>query len=73
MNRNYIRIREVVDTYGGDYTYQNTWFEIEDGKEVYYKECKGAKPHGPRKITDQSEIDELNWYAERYREDGSRI
>ena len=47
---------EVVDTYGGDYTYQDVWYEIEDGKYFFYERYYGAKPSDTERITDEKEI-----------------
>ncbi len=50
---------EVVDTYGGDYTYRDVWYEIEDGKKTFYERYYGAKPSDTEEITDVNEIKEL--------------
>jgi len=47
---------EVVDTYGGDYTYQDVWYEIEDGEYFFYERYYGAKPSDTERITDEKEI-----------------
>ena len=46
---------EIVDTYGGDYTYKDVW--LENGR--YYKRCYGAKPTDIEEITNVNEIEEL--------------
>ena len=50
---------ELVDTYGGNFTYRDVWSEEEDDEIVYYEFYYGAKPVPPRKITDPDEINEL--------------
>ena len=42
--RVYVTEGEVVDTYGGDYTYRDTWYVIVNGEKEYYQQCYGAKP-----------------------------
>ena len=49
---------EVVDTYGGDYTWRDVWYE--DGK--FYEEYYGAKLISAEEITDEEEIRELKSY-----------
>ncbi len=51
-DRTYLREGELVDTYGGDYTYRSIFFVIRNGSKVYYKECYGAKPSEPEEIYD---------------------
>ena len=51
---------EVVDTYGGDYTYRDVYFEMEDGERVFYEIYYGSKPIKEVMITDEKEIAEFN-------------
>jgi len=60
---NYIIDGEVVDTYGGDFTYRYVWYEIEDDNYSFYEMCTGAKASGSEKITDRLEIEELMEYV----------
>lgn len=55
----YLIENELVDTYGGDFTYRDVWFEIEDGKKVFYEKYIGAKATDVQEIEDQNEIAEL--------------
>lgn len=50
---------ELVDTYGGDYTYRDVWYEIENGEYTFYERCYGAKPSEAEVITDKDEIEEF--------------
>jgi hypothetical protein len=56
---NYIIDGEVVDTYGGGYTYRDVWYEIEDGEVVFYESYYGAKPSPTERISYKDEIEEL--------------
>lgn len=49
---------EVVDTYGGDYTYRDVWYEMEDNEYIFYERYYGAKPSETERITDKEQIDE---------------
>jgi hypothetical protein len=53
---NYITEGELVDTYGGDFTYRDVWYEEEDGEYYFYEQYFGAKPVGVERITDPDEI-----------------
>ena len=56
----YIIKGQLVDTYGGDYTYKDVWYEIENGVYIFYKQYFGAKgTDSPEIITDEDEIKEL--------------
>lgn len=56
--RTYIIRGELVDTYGGDYTYRDTWLEIEeDGMKHIFQECYGAKSSEPEEIHDYEEVE----------------
>lgn len=54
---------ELVDTYGGDFTYRDVWCEVEkeNGEDImyYYEQYYGAKPTEAERITDPKEIEEL--------------
>ena len=50
---NYIFEGEVVDTYGGDFTYRDVWYEIEDGKKIFYEMYYGAKPSDTERINEE--------------------
>ena len=53
---------EVIDTYGGDYTYRDVWYEIENDEYSFYERTygifRGSKVNETERITDQNEIDE---------------
>ena len=49
---------EVVDTYGGDFTYMDVRYEIVDGKYIFYKKYYGAWSSDEEVVTDRNEIDE---------------
>ena len=55
----YIIDGELVDTYGGDFTYRYVWYEIEDGEYFFYEQLIGAKGTPVELITDESEIKEF--------------
>ena len=50
---------EVVDTYGGDFTYHDLWYEEENGEIIFYEQYYGAKPSPTEMITDEEEIKKL--------------
>lgn len=52
----YIVEGEIVDTYGGDYTYRDVWYEIENNEYIFYECCYGAKPSETERITEESDI-----------------
>ena len=58
-DREYVIEGELVDTYGGYYTYQNVFYALTDGQPIFYKECFGAKPKEPTEVTDP---DDINYY-----------
>jgi hypothetical protein len=47
---------EVVDTYGGDYTYRDVWYEVEDNEYFFYERYYGAKSSETERVTDREEI-----------------
>ncbi len=47
---------ELVDTYGGDFTYRDVWCEVENGEYTFYERYYGAKPSDTEIITDVEEI-----------------
>jgi hypothetical protein len=49
---------EVVDTYGGDFTYMDVWYEIVDGEYIFYKKYYGSWVSDEEVVTDRGEIDE---------------
>ncbi len=54
----YLEEGELVDTYGGDYTYRDVWYEIEeDGSYSFYTCCYGAKEEPNELVTDPEEIE----------------
>lgn len=55
----YLIDSELVDTYGGDFTYRDVWYEIEDGEYIFFERFYGAKPSETERITDPQEIKEL--------------
>lgn len=61
----YIVDGHVVDTYGGDYTYQYVY--AEEGKDglVFFEYCTGAKEHDSFQVDDPADIAE---YTEIYKE-----
>ncbi len=48
---------EVVDTYGGDYTHRNTYYEEET--DCFYIEYTGARPRELELVRDEEEIENL--------------
>lgn len=50
---------QVVDTYGGDFTYRDVWVEYEGGRPVFYELYYGAKPEHSAQVTDREEIQYL--------------
>jgi len=55
----YIIEGEVVDTYGGDYTYRDVWCEFEDGEYIFYEMYYGSGPSETERITDEEEINKF--------------
>lgn len=53
FSRTYVVEGEVVDTYGGDYTYCNVFFVMDGDKKVFFKEYDGAKPSDPEEIDER--------------------
>ena len=53
---NYIIDGELVDTYGGDFTYRDVWYEYEDGEYTFYERYYGAKPTETEVVTDADDI-----------------
>lgn len=47
---------EIVDTYGGNYTFRDVWYEIENGETIFYQRYYGAKPEETSIITDTQDI-----------------
>jgi hypothetical protein len=47
---------EVIDTYGGDFTYRDVEFELENGEYSFYETNYGAKPVKRFLIDDIGEI-----------------
>lgn len=50
---------ELVDTYGGDYTFMDIWAEKENNEWIFYKSYYGAKAEPTFRIDDPEEIKEL--------------
>ena len=50
---------EVVDTYGGDYTYRYVFYEKEGDEYFFYEYFTGAKASPQEQITDSEEIAEF--------------
>lgn len=50
---------QLVDTYGGDYTFYDCWYEEENGEYLFFERCYGAKPSETEQITDTERISEL--------------
>jgi hypothetical protein len=50
---------EVVDTYGGDFTYRDAWYEIENGEYVFYEKYFGAKSSDTEIVTNEEKISDL--------------
>lgn len=50
---------ELVDTYGGDFTYRDVRYEFEDGEYTFFETYYGAKPSSETIIYDSDEIAEL--------------
>jgi hypothetical protein len=49
---------ELVDTYGGDYTYKYVYAEVEDGEVIFYEYCLGAKEMPEERVYDADDIAE---------------
>lgn len=58
-NTIYLEEGELVDTYGGDYTYMDKWAEYEDGEWLFYCSYYGAKAEPTFRIDDPTEVKEL--------------
>lgn len=56
---NYLIDGEIIDAYGGNYTYRDLWYEIEDGEYIFFEHTYGEKGEGIRTITDNQEIEEI--------------
>lgn len=58
---NYLIDYELVDTYGGDYTYRDVWYELdENGKYTFYEKYYGPNSSDETLIIDDpNEIEEL--------------
>lgn len=50
---------ELIDTYGGDYTYRDIEYVFENGKHCFYEFHYGAKPEPMFLIEDEKEIEFL--------------
>jgi len=50
---------ELVDTYGGNFTYKMTGYAIKEGVVKFYDQHYGAKPSDWEEIDDKEEIKEL--------------
>ena len=51
---------ELIDTYGGDFTYRDVTYDINDDESfTFYEVHYGAKPMGKIEIDDPKEIEEL--------------
>lgn len=50
---------ELVDTYGGDFTYRDIYYNIINGEYIFYERYFGAKPSELQEIDDKEEIEEL--------------
>lgn len=50
---------QVVDTYGGDYTYKDAWAEYEDGEWHFFVSYYGAKGEPTYRVDDLEEKEEL--------------
>jgi hypothetical protein len=56
---------DVVDTYGGDYTYLYVYAEEHEGVLSFYRYCMGAKPESLSKVYDPDDIAEYTRIYER--------
>jgi hypothetical protein len=54
----YIVDGELVDTYGGDFTYRDVWYEIDNGEYIFYEKYYGAKPSNIERVINEKEIAE---------------
>lgn len=52
-DRTYVVQAEIVDTYGGDYTYRDVFFIMDGDRKVYFQEYSGAKPSDPEEIEEK--------------------
>lgn len=59
VNRIDLEEGELVDTYGGDYTFKDSWAEYEDGKWVFYVSYYGAKAEPTYIVHDPEEKQDL--------------
>lgn len=51
---------EVVDTYGGNFTYRDMWYEMENDEYLFYERYYGIDESPETyQITDEEEIKEL--------------
>jgi hypothetical protein len=53
---------ETIDTYGGDFTYHDLWYEEENGEKLFFETIYGqgaGEDKGTTMITDKEEIDEI--------------
>jgi hypothetical protein len=57
FDRVYLIEGELVDTYGGDYTWRDVWYTIEDGEYIFWEKYIGAKSSDEERITDSDEIE----------------
>ena len=55
----YIVDGEVVDTYGGDYTYRYVYYEFENGEYTFYEYHTGGKPSTNREMNLYDDGDEI--------------
>lgn len=59
MDEIYIVEHELVDTYGGDFTYRDIWYQIIDNEIIFFERYYGAKQSDVEQITDTETIKEL--------------
>jgi len=59
---------ELVDTYGGDYTFQYVYVEDNDGELVFYEYYTGAKEKDAERVYDADDIAEYTAIYEKIKD-----
>ena len=53
---------EVIDTWGGNYSWRDVWYEVEEGEYFFWEVQYGARGRSTERVTDEGEIEE--WMRE---------
>lgn len=64
---------DLVDTYGGDYTFQYVYVEDDDGELVFYEYYLGAKEKEVERVYDEDDIAEYTAIYDRIKEDRRQL